>query len=84
MNAFPNPFSGMASIEFMLDGFDSNVTLEVYSLTGSKVATLYNGYASADETYKVEFDGSSLTPGIYIYQINTGDNIYNDKLVLIK
>jgi hypothetical protein len=84
MNAYPNPFNMMASIEFKLDGFDSNVTLDVFTLTGEKVATLYNGHANADETYKVELDGSVLPAGIYVYQLNTGDRVYNDKLVLIK
>ena len=84
MNAYPNPFNEKASIEFKLDGFDSDVTIEVFTLTGERVASLYNGYASADETYKVSFDGSSLPPGIYMYQLNTGDRVYQDKLVLIK
>ena len=80
----PNPFSNMATIEFKLSGFDSDVAIDVFSLTGSKVATLYNGVAEADHTYKVEFDGSSLPPGIYIYHINTGDKVYTDKLILIR
>jgi peptide methionine sulfoxide reductase MsrA len=84
VKAYPNPFTQKASIDFMLKGYEGNVTLEVFSLTGLKVATLYDGYAESDKKYSFEFDGETLKPGIYIYHLNTGDHVYTDKLILIK
>ena len=84
MSAFPNPFNAKTTIEFMLNGFDSDVTIEVYTLSGTRVASIFNGHVEADQKYSAEFDGSNLPTGVYIYRLNAGDRMYNDRLILIK
>jgi len=84
ISAFPNPFNSVANIEFEFNYDVSAVTVEVFSLSGDKVATLFNGRADAGVPYKVEFDGSKLADGIYIYRINTPNNFYYEKLILMK
>jgi hypothetical protein len=83
LTAYPNPFRGNTTIAFKLIN-DSNVTLDVYSVSGKKVATLYEGIAEGGQTYEVIFNGHTLPDGIYIYRLNTPDQSYFDKLIIIK
>jgi hypothetical protein len=83
ISAYPNPFSSAATIEFTLMN-TSNVSVEVFDLNGKKVADLYKGVADADISYQVQFSGSEIPAGIYIYRITAGDRVYNDRIILIK
>ena len=83
ISAYPNPFTSSATIQFELTN-TSDVTVEVFDLTGKKVANLYNGKAEAGLSYEVQLNGNDLPAGIYIYRINAGDKMYNDRLILIK
>jgi Secretion system C-terminal sorting domain len=84
VKAYPNPFTQKASIEFSLTNAVENAVVEVYTLSGIKVATLFNQSVEANKSYIVELDGTSLAPGIYVYQVNTGDHVYTNKLILTR
>jgi len=84
LTVFPNPFSDVANIEFERTSDNARMLVEVYTLTGDKVATLFDRDAEAGITYKVELDGRKLSAGVYIYRITSGDEVTNGKLVLIK
>ena len=66
-----------------------NVTLKVYDILGREVVTLVNQNQKPGN-YEIEFDGSHLSTGIYLYrlQINTSgftDNIaVSKKMILLK
>jgi hypothetical protein len=57
--------------------------LKVYNLIGKEVATLVNGYQTAGN-YKITFDGSSLSSGLYFYKLQSGSNVEIKKMTLIK
>jgi hypothetical protein len=79
---FPNPFNPSTDIRFSLP-VDANVVLEVYSITGQKVATLANkGFKAGQHT--VRFDASRLSSGVYIYRILAGTFSATNKMTLIK
>ena len=59
------------------------VSLKVYDVLGKEVATLVNESLSPG-TYKVEFNGSNLTSGIYFYRIETGSFIETKRMLMIK
>ena len=66
---YPNPFNPTTRIDYQLP-FDSKVTLEIYGITGEKVATLINselaaGYYTAD----VNAGQLNLASGVYIYRM---------------
>jgi hypothetical protein len=79
---YPNPFNPSTVISYRLPviGF---VTLKVYDILGREVATLVNEEKPAGE-YEVEFDGSTLTSGIYFYQLKAGEFIQTKKMILLK
>ena len=81
VEAYPNPFSYSTTIMFSLPE-KGKVTLEIYNLIGSKIATLFEGFADKDNTYKVEFQGKELPAGVYFYKLTTGEGVFYNKLIL--
>jgi hypothetical protein len=57
--------------------------LKIYDVLGREVITLVNE-KQASGTYKVEFDGSQLASGVYIYRLSAGDYASVKKLMLLK
>lgn len=89
---YPNPFNPKTKIKYSIapneNGSISNVKLVVYDITGRQSGELINKQQQAGN-YEVEFDGSSLSSGVYIYRLETtgtGGNkmIDSRKMVLIK
>lgn len=79
---FPNPFNPSTIIKFQIpkDGF---VSLKVYDILGNEITTLINEEKSRGR-YEVNFNGSSLANGVYIYKIQSGDFISSKKMILLK
>ena len=79
---YPNPFNPSTTIEFSIAKAE-NITLTIYNLLGQKVTELINGDFSAG-IYKVTFDASQLSSGVYIYQLKSSSNIIANKMELLK
>ncbi len=79
---YPNPFNPTTTINYQLpeNGF---VTIKVYDLLGKEVATLVNENKSAGY-YKVDFNASKLTSGVYIYTITANNFVQSKKMLLMK
>ena len=82
---YPNPFNPATKIIYTLPNISKkyNVTVKIYDVLGRQVEILFNGEQSAG-TYNLNFDGSSLSSGIYYYTINAGDFISTKKMILLK
>jgi len=78
----PNPFSITTTIRYELDRIQS-VSLEIFDLTGNKIASLDNGQKSSG-TYEVVFKNKGMTPGLYFYQLRTGNSVQIKKLIIQK
>jgi hypothetical protein len=66
---YPNPFNPTTRIDYQLP-FDSKVTLELYGITGEKIATLINGELTAGYyTADVNASALNLASGVYIYRM---------------
>ena len=79
---FPNPFNPSTTIRYQIPK-DGIVTLKVYDILGSEVATLVNEEKVAGK-YEVNFNASSLASGVYIYKIQAGSFINSKKMILLK
>jgi hypothetical protein len=64
---YPNPFNPSTTIRYSVPEL-SAVTLEIYDISGRLVSELVNGAIQAG-THTVDFDGSLLASGIYVYKI---------------
>jgi hypothetical protein len=79
---YPNPFNPITTISFSIpsSGF---TTLKVYDILDNEVATLVNEEKPAGN-YKVSFDASSLSSGIYFYRLRADSFIETRKIILSK
>ena len=93
LDAFPNPFNPMTTIQFQLPTsqnyteMEAFVSLKVYDILGNEVATLVNEMKKPGN-YKVTFDASELASGMYIYRLQTnsasGGFVSCKKIILVK
>lgn len=79
---YPNPFNPTTYIEFDIPS-GTHVNLSVYTVSGSTVKTIYDGYLNAGN-HKVRFDTQELPTGIYFYKIETEKFVQTKKMVLIR
>jgi hypothetical protein len=79
---YPNPFNPTTTIKYSLPSA-GEITLTIFDLSGSEVATLVNQSQPAGN-YIIEFDASHLSSGIYYYQLNAGNFSQTKKLILLK
>ncbi|WP_234570976.1 choice-of-anchor E domain-containing protein [Rhodohalobacter sp. 614A] len=79
---YPNPFNPTTQITYQLPQ-QSEVTLSVYDMAGRHVSTLVNESVNAG-THTVDFDGSRLSSGVYMYRLHAGSTVLTRKLTLIK
>ena len=76
---YPNPFGSPTIITYEL-GAQSHVRLEIFSIDGRRVATLVDGQRDAG-SHRVEFDGSGLASGIYIYRMQSDMGSVSRKMI---
>jgi hypothetical protein len=79
---YPNPFNPSTSINFSIPNSEF-VSLKVYNILGSEVATLVNENLSAG-SYRFNFDAADLASGIYLYELNAGSFREIKKMNLLK
>lgn len=86
---YPNPFNPTTTIKYSIPAVtveDKNfrsVQLKVYDVLGREVATLVNEKKSPG-TYKVTFDASILSSGIYFYKFQTDNFVETKKMILLR
>ncbi len=86
---YPNPFNPSTKISYQIPASQNPskggtlVKLMVYDLLGREITTLVDEEQSAG-VYEVDFDGSKLSSGIYIYQLNAESIVQTKKMVLIR
>jgi hypothetical protein len=79
---YPNPFNPSTSINYAINE-RANVTLKVYDMLGSEVASLVNEVKDAG-SYSINFDASKLSSGTYIYKLAVGNKVQTKKMMLLK
>ena len=79
---YPNPFNPSTNINFTIPN-NEFVTLKVYNILGSEVATLVNENLSAG-SYRFNFDAAYLASGIYLYELKAGTFKEIKKMNLLK
>ena len=79
---YPNPFNPSTKIRFNIPSKEF-VTLKVFNVLGSEIATLLNHELDAG-LYEVDFNSNGLTSGVYFYTINTKNFIQTRKMILTK
>jgi glycosidase len=79
---YPNPFNPTTIIKFGIPQAQF-VTLNVYNILGERVATLVNREMT-EGVHQINFYGTGLPSGVYIYSIRATDFISTKKMILLK
>ena len=79
---YPNPFNPVTEIGFTIP-YHSFVNINIYDISGNFVNKLTENYYSAG-SYKVYWDASNFSSGIYIYEIQLDNYSLRKKMVLVK
>lgn len=80
---FPNPFNPSTTIRFSVPK-NSNVTLEIFDVTGRLVKTLAKNELATAGINEISFNASSYASGIYFYTLTSGDFSETKKMILVK
>jgi len=80
-NNYPNPFNAQTRINFALPTA-SDVTINIYSITGQVVETLKGSYEAGNQS--VIWDASNVASGVYFAKVSTGSNSQTLKMTLLK
>lgn len=80
---YPNPFNPTTVIHYDIDA-PGEVTLSVYNSIGQQVATLVANSLQSAGSYRVNFDGSALSSGVYVVKLQTSAGIQTRMMTLLK
>ncbi|GIV32500.1 MAG: hypothetical protein KatS3mg031_0035 [Chitinophagales bacterium] len=83
IKAYPNPFTEKLNIEFRLAS-DSEVKLDILSVDGRFITSVFDGVAKADMLYTFEFLPGNEPPGLLLYRLRTQKGIYYNKVLLVR
>lgn len=78
----PNPFSDEVNIEFNIP-MQSDVSLQVFSLDGYLIRTLYEGSINVG-THKYSFSGTNLSSGEYTVILTIGNERFVRKIMRVR
>jgi hypothetical protein len=84
---YPNPFNGNTAISFGLPQA-SDVNLNIFNITGQKVATLADGHFEAGR-YNIiwngiDNNGKVVSSGVYFYRLQAGSEVKSNKMTMLK
>ena len=81
-DAYPNPFNPSTTLEMTLDA-QADVSVKVYNLTGQLVDVIAEGNYLPN-SYKFTWNAENLASGIYFIATQVGNELKNQKVMLIK
>jgi hypothetical protein len=84
---YPNPFSNVTTIELTLNK-PGNTVIDIYNAQGILINELLNSNLASGE-HKINWDGKTnsgnrVMNGLYFYQVKVNNEIYSNKMFLIK
>ncbi|MFZ1290685.1 MAG: cellulase family glycosylhydrolase [Melioribacteraceae bacterium] len=84
---YPNPFNPVTTIQYYVpnvaSSFSSRIELNIFDMLGRKIKTLVNQIQQPG-IYKINFNGSDLSSGVYFYRIQSGKYSDIKKMMLLK
>lgn len=85
MQNFPNPFNPETKISFNISK-SSNISLQVFDVTGKAVADLIDNKFYTSGNYSVSFNAGqyNLTSGVYFYKLSSNSVSELKKMILVK
>jgi hypothetical protein len=79
---YPNPFNPSTTITFQLEKAGMT-TLKIYDILGREIATLVNESLMAGG-YKAKWNAASVSSGLYLYKLQSGNSVETRKMMFMK
>ena len=79
---YPNPFTNHTTIKYTINNA-SSIKLTVYDIYGKELRVLVNQHQH-EGVYRVEFDASYLSSGIYLYRLQNDSYSEVKQMILVK
>jgi len=80
---YPNPFHSTTLIDFSVE-ISGEVVVDLFDITGNRVARLYSGYTESGKQYSTVLNGGDLRSGLYLIQVVSENTRMYDKVVILK
>ena len=80
--SYPNPFNSETILSYTLPTA-SDIRLEVFTLSGQRVAVLHEGFQAAGY-HTLSMDASDLASGVYLYRLTTPAGRFTQKFTLLR
>ncbi|QMU29896.1 serine hydrolase [Adhaeribacter radiodurans] len=82
--SFPNPFKEKITFNFSLP-VSQNIQVKVFNSQGKEVAFIYQGTAQANQKYQLQWKpGSQDLPGLYFMQLQTDNQVKQQKIIFTR
>ncbi len=82
MSASPNPFNSAVNIDFQIPA-DGEVKLDIFDITGRKVASLIDGEVTSG-SQTIRWEPADSPTGVYLVRLNAGDETTTRKVLFAK
>jgi hypothetical protein len=79
INAHPDPTTGPVTFDFNVS-INAKVTIDISSMTGQRIARIFDADVEADVTQTVVFD-KSLPSGVYLYILRWNNEVVTGKFI---
>jgi hypothetical protein len=80
---YPNPFNPATTISFDIPK-DCSLTITIFDILGRQVAVLAKNEFKKAGSYRVAWDASDFSSGVYFYRLESGSFVDTKKMVLMK
>jgi len=82
MKAYPNPFNATTVIKYRVPE-PGIMSLSIYSITGQKLATIFEGYRESGE-YEATWSVFNISSGVYFARVKTDQAEKSVKMLFLK
>ena len=80
VETWPNPFTEALNFEFITTEA-AHARLEIFDVTGSRVAVLLNRKVTREETLRIRYIPENVTSGMLLYRLTYGDRSVTGKVL---
>jgi hypothetical protein len=80
VTAYPNPFDAVSTVEYTLPTA-AKVSLTLTNSEGKVIQQATKGELQDNGRHQVKIDGANLPVGVYVYQVQTGEELKTIRLL---
>jgi hypothetical protein len=83
ITSFPNPTKDVSTVSFTT-GTTGLARVEVYDMSGRMIESIFQQVTETGLEYRVDFSGSELPNGVYIFRLTTENDVVIEKFMIAK